>query len=147
MSKLARTAFNKKYSMPDHKVMGTVSDDIARKLTRMVTTNDQSDLVEIVNHIQSVLGTNISDISAAGTREPFTSKTQINSEYDIPTALFFLATSGTAELVVGAERVAMQTNRIYFVNERNMYHIDKQNKSNFIMMRGKFMWDPEKHGT
>ena len=146
MSKLARTAFNKKYLMPEYKVMGTLSDATARKLTQMVKTNDQKDLAEIVNHIQKILKTNISDISAAGTTETFTSKTQINTNYDTPTALFFIATSGTAELVVGSERITMKTNRIYFVNERNMHHIDKQNNSNFIMMRGKFMWNPELHG-
>ncbi|MDA9373936.1 hypothetical protein N9R43_01005 [bacterium] len=147
MSKLARDQFNRKYLMPDHKVMGTLTDTIAKKLIHLVLSEDKADIVEIIDHINVILGTRISDISADLFNEPFTGTPQISQDYVNPTGVIFLSVHGTADLVIGATRITMQERKIYFVNERNSYHIEKQTKSKFIMLSGRFTWDPESHGT
>ena len=147
MSKIARQQYNAKYKMPDYKIMGTITPAIQKKLTDLVTTGDKSDIIEIIDSINLVLGTRISDISADIFPEPFSSKTQISNNYNEPTGVFFLTTSGDAELVIGDRRVKLQHGKITFVNERNMYSVDKQNNTRLIMLSGKFTWDPERHGT
>lgn len=146
MSQLARNAFNKKYAMPNSKIMGTISDTIAKKLTKLVVTGNKDDIVEIIDHINTILGTRISDISADVFREPFTSKSQISQDYETPTGVFFLVTQGEADLVVGPNKLKMGLNKIMFVNERNMYNIEKPNKTNLVMLSGRFTWDMTKHG-
>lgn len=146
MSKFARDAFNKKYAMPEHKVMGTISEAIAKKLTKLVVTGDKTDIIEIIDHINTILGTRISNISADVFSEPFTSKPQISQDYENPTGVFFLATQGDADLIVGAKKLKMGLNKIMFVNERNMYNIEKPNKTNLVMLSGRFTWDATKHG-
>lgn len=146
MSKLARDAFNKKYAMPNSKIMGTITDNIAKKLTKLVVTGNKDDIIEIIDHINTILGTRISDISADVFREPFTSKSKISQDYENPTGVFFLVTQGEADLIVGPNKLKMGLNKIMFVNERNMYNIEKPNKTNLIMLSGRFTWDMTKHG-
>jgi hypothetical protein len=146
MSKLARNAFNKKYSMPDNKVMGTISNTIAKKLTKLVITGDKDDIIEIIDHINTILGTRISDISADVFPEPFTSESKISQDYQNPTGIFFLVTQGEADLIVGTQTLKMIPNKILFVNERNVYNINKPNKTKLVMLSGRFIWDKEKHG-
>lgn len=133
--------------MPDSKIMGTINDKISKKLTKLITTGDKSDIVEIIDSINVILDTRISDISADSFPEPFTGRPQISQDYDNPTGVIFLITRGVADLCVGANTVRMLENRIYFVNERNSYYIEKQNKSNLIMLSARFVWDAERHGS
>lgn len=146
MSKIVRQIFNKKHSMPDSKVMGTINSKISSKLTRLIMSGDKSDIVEIIDHINVILDTRISNISADLFQEPFTSNAIISSNYDEPTGVFYLITQGNAELIVGSTRIKLMNNKIVFVNERNSHYIEKLNKSNLVMLSGRFTWDIEKHG-
>ena len=146
MSKIVRQIFNKKHSMPDSKVMGTINSKISSKLTRLIMSGDKSDIVEIIDHINVILDTRISNISADLFQEPFTSNAIISSNYDEPTGVFYLINQGNAELIVGSTRIKLMNNKIVFVNERNSHYIEKLNKSNLVMLSGRFTWDIEKHG-
>lgn len=147
MSKLARDAFNKKYNMPDFKIMGTLNEKISKKLTRLVSTGDKSDIIEIIDSINIILGTRISNISADVFPDPFTGTPTLNQDYENPTGVIFIITNGVAELNAGNNKINMQLNKLYFVNERNRHCIEKNNKSNLIMLSARFDWDAERHGT
>ena len=47
----------------DYKIMGTIIR-YSKEIDRPVTTGDKSDIIEIIDSINPVLGTRISDISA-----------------------------------------------------------------------------------
>ena len=147
MGQLARNAFNKKYGMPDYKIMGTINPKIGTKLNKLVNTGDKTDIIEIIDHINTILGVRISDISADNFPEPFTGRPKISQDYENPIGVLFLASNGSADLVVGNNKVSLQQNKIIFVNERNSYYIEKTNNTNLIMLSARFTWDPERHGT
>ena len=147
MGQLARNVFNKKYNMPDFKIMGTINPKIGIKLTKLVITGNKDNIIEIIDHINTILGTRISHISADNFPEPFTGRPKISQDYETPTGVMFLASSGSADLVVGNNKVSLQKNKIIFVNERNSYYIEKTNSTNLIMLSARFTWDPERHGA
>lgn len=147
MGQLARNAFNKKYGMPDSKIMGTINSKIGIKLNKLVNTGDKTDIIEIIDHINTIIGTRISDISADNFKEPFTGRPKISQDYENPTGVLFLTSNGSADLLVGNNRINMQQNKIIFVNERNSYYIEKTNGTNLIMLSARFTWDPERHGA
>ena len=64
MSKIVRDKFNKEHQMPTTKVMGTVSPAIATKINQMVISGDTSEAKTIVDTINTILKTQITDINA-----------------------------------------------------------------------------------
>lgn len=146
MSKIQRKAFDKKHAMPDFKVMGTINSTIADKLSKLVLTGDKTDIIEIIEHINSILKTNISDISADVFVEPFEGDAKFSTEYITPTGLIYLITKGNAKLHVADKIIDTQPNKIYFVNDRNTHRVSKNNNNRLIMLSAKFIWDKVLHG-
>ena len=64
MSKIVRDKFNKEHQMPTTQVMGTVSPAIATKINQMVISGDTSEAKTIVDTINTILKTQITDINA-----------------------------------------------------------------------------------
>jgi hypothetical protein len=145
MSKLARDKFNKEHNMPLTKVMGTISPDIGRKINQMVLSGITADAKTIVDHINAMLQTEISGISADQFPEPFESEPKSNADYTTPTGLFFLVTKGNASLKIDGKTNTLGLNKVFFINERCPYVILNPTKEKLIMMSAKFTWDKTKH--
>ncbi|OUU26914.1 MAG: hypothetical protein CBB97_06910 [Candidatus Endolissoclinum sp. TMED37] len=145
MSKLVRDKFNKEHSMPLTKVMGTISPDIGRKINQMVLSGVTADAKAIVDHINTMLQTEISGISADQFPEPFESEPKSNADYTNPTGLFFLVTKGSASLKIDGTKNTLGLNKVFFINERCPYVILNPTKEKLIMMSAKFTWDKIKH--
>ena len=109
MSKIIRDKFNAEHKMPTTQIMGTISDAIALKINQMVVSGDTSEAKTIVDHLNQILKTDISDINADTFPEPFQTESKMNVDYTNPTGLFFLVTSGSAEIRV--EGKSFQLNR------------------------------------
>ena len=145
MSKLVRDKFNKEHSMPLTKVMGTISPDIGKKINQMVLSGITDDAKAIVDHINTMLQTEISGISADQFPEPFESEPKSNADYTTPTGLFFLVTKGNASLKIDGKTNTLGLNKVFFINERCPYVILNPTKEKLIMMSAKFTWDKTKH--
>ena len=145
MSKLVRDSFDKKHNMPITKVMGTVSSDIGNKINQMVLSGVTADAKAIVDHINTILKTEISGISADQFPEPFESEPKSNADYTNPTGLFFLVTKGSASVNIDGKTNILGLNKVFFINERYPYTILSPTKEKLIMMSAKFTWDKIKH--
>ena len=92
MSKIVRDKFNKEHQMPTTKVMGTVSPVIATKINQMdIFFVDTSEAKTIVDTINTILKTQITDINADQFSEPFVSETKMNVDYSTPMDFVFLS--------------------------------------------------------
>ena len=145
MSKLIRDKFNAEHMTPTTKIMGTISAAISLKINQMVVSGDTSEAKTIVDHINQILKTNISDINADTFPEPFQTESKMNVDYTKPTGLFFLVTSGSAEIRVEGQNYKLHPRKIFFVNERLPYVILSPDKSRLNMLSAKFMWDKNLH--
>ncbi len=145
MSKLVRDKFNQEYGMPTTKVMGTISSDIGNRINQMVLSGDTTNAKQIVDHINTMLQTEISGISADQFPDPFESEPKSNSDYTKPTGLFFLVTKGNASVQIDNKVNVLGLNKVVFINERCPYVILSPTKEKLIMMSAKFMWDKSKH--
>jgi len=146
MSKIARQEFNKKHAMPDYKVMGTISDNISKKLTKLIQTGDKEDIIEIIDHINLILNTRIKGISADIFVDPFEGKPNISTSYDNTEVVLYIISQGNAQLTIGNTTIDAQPNKIYMINDRNIYKISKNNKTRLSMLSAVFEWDKELHG-
>ena len=131
--------------MPITKVMGTVSSDIGNKINQMVLSGVTADAKAIVDHINTILKTEISGISADQFPEPFESEPKSNADYTNPTGLFFLVTKGSASVNIDGKTNILGLNKVFFINERYPYAILSPTKEKLIMMSAKFTWDKIKH--
>tara|TARA_A200000159_G_scaffold153227_2_gene164972 strand:- start:17634 stop:18074 length:441 start_codon:yes stop_codon:yes gene_type:complete len=145
MSKIQRDKFNAEYNMPSTKILGTISAPIGNKINKMIVSGDTSDAKLIVDSINSILKTTITDISADTFPEPFQSDSKMNLNYDEPTGLFFLVTQGNVEIRVDGQSFKLQTNKIFFINERLPYVVLSPDSSRVNMFSAKFMWDKNIH--
>lgn len=146
MSKIAREEYNKKHNMPDYKVMGTISPTVSKKLTKLITSGDKQHIVEIIDHINTILGVRIKGISADIFPEPFEGKPTMSTSYDTTEVVMYVITSGNAQLTVGSKTFDAHPNKIYMINDRNIYRILKNNKSKLCMLSAVFEWDKGIHG-
>ena len=145
MSKLVRDKFNKEHQMPTTKVMGTVSPAIATKINQMVISGDTSEAKTIVDSINTILKTQITDINADQFPEPFVSETKMNVDYSKPTGLFFLVTQGEASVKIEGREFQLHERKIIFINERIPYNILSPTNSRLIMLSARFTWDKDIH--
>lgn len=145
MSKIVRDKFNKEHQMPITQVMGTVSPAIATKINQMVISGDTSEAKVIVDNINTILKTQITDINADQFPEPFVSETKMNVDYSKPTGLFFLVTSGEASVKIEGKEFQLHERKIVFINERIPYNILSQTNSRLIMLSARFTWDKDIH--
>ena len=145
MSKLVRDKFNKEHQMPITQVMGTISPTIATKINQMVISGDTSEAKIIVDNINTILKTQITDINADQFPEPFVSETKMNVDYTKPTGLFFLVASGNASVKIEGKTINLQERKIVFINERIPYNILSPTNSRLIMLSARFTWDKNIH--
>ena len=145
MSKIVRDKFNKEHQMPTTQVMGTISPVIATKINQMVISGDTSESKTIVDTINTILKTQITDINADQFPEPFVSETKMNVDYTKPTGLFFLVASGNASVKIEGKTINLQKRKIVFINERIPYNILSPTNSRLIMLSARFTWDKNIH--
>tara|TARA_Y100000310_G_scaffold59565_1_gene54926 strand:+ start:2766 stop:3206 length:441 start_codon:yes stop_codon:yes gene_type:complete len=145
MSKIVRDKFNKEHQMPTTQVMGTISPAIATKINQMVISGDTSEAKIIVDNINTILKTQITDINADQFPEPFVSETKMNVDYSKPTGLFFLVTSGEANVKIEGKEFQLHERKIVFINERIPYNILSPTNSRLIMLSARFTWDKDIH--
>lgn len=146
MSRLKRKEFDKKWNMPEFKVLGTISPNTSNQINDMVLTGNKDNVKDIITSIHLVLGTNISNVSADIWQSAFESEFTSENEYDSPTGIFFLCSKGEARLDVDVKSYNMQTNKIYFVNERCKHRVVLEKNKPLIMLTASFLWNPELHG-
>lgn len=148
MSRLARRKYNNILKMPDYKIMGTLPNDMSQRLTKMVTTGDTSDSGELISSIIKILNSPIKNVKADNLLTPVESKHQISVNYDTdnPIGIFYLITSGSLTLEIGKDKIEMIPNKIYFVNDRNVYRVVKTSKTPTCVMSGIFNWNKDIHG-
>lgn len=148
MSRLARRKYSAELNMPDFKVMGTLNDVSSKQLTKMVINKDASDNDKIVSAIVTLLGSQIKNVKADRLEAPVESKYQISTNYntDDPVGVFYVISEGTLTLEVGKDKIKMQPNKVYFVNDRNAYRVLKEDKTRTVVLSGIFAWDKDKHG-
>ena len=145
MSKIVRDKFNKEHQMPTTQVMGTISPAIATKINQMVISGDTSEAKIIVDNINTILKTQITDINADQFPEPFVSETKMNVDYSKPTGLFFLVTQGEASVKIEGREFQLHERKIIFINERIPYNILSPTNSRLIMLSARFTWDKDIH--
>jgi hypothetical protein len=146
MSKLRRKEFDKKWNMPEYMVLGTVNQDTANKVNDMVLTGNKDNVKDIITSINLIIGTDITNVSADIWEQAFRSEFVNTNEYVNPTGIFFLCTKGSARLDVDVKSYNMDTNKLYFVNERCKHRIVQDKNRALIMLTASFLWNPEIHG-
>jgi mannose-6-phosphate isomerase-like protein (cupin superfamily) len=148
MSRLARRKYSAELNMPDYKVMGTLTADASKQLTNMVVNQDTSDNDKIVSTIVTLLGSQIKNVKADKLEAPVESKYQISTNYNTenPVGIFYVISEGRLTLEVGKNKIDMQPNKVYFVNDRNAYRVFKNDKTRTVVLSGIFAWDKDKHG-
>lgn len=148
MSRLARRKYSAELNMPDYKVMGTLTADASKQLTNMVVNQDTSDNDKIVSTIVTLLGSQIKNVKADKLEAPVESKYQISTNYNTenPVGIFYVISEGKLTLEVGKNKIDMQPNKVYFVNDRNAYRVFKSDKTRTVVLSGIFAWDKDKHG-
>jgi|TARA_B100000035_G_scaffold72366_1_gene59698 hypothetical protein len=147
MSKLQRDQFNQKYGMPDEiKIMGTVPTNISSLVNQMVLEQNTENAKKIVDTINNILKTQITDISADQFPEPFQSDAKMNNDFVNPTGVFYLVTLGDAKVRMNKKDFNLPLHKIVFVNERVPYIILSQSTNKLIMLSARFVWDKINHG-
>lgn len=148
MSRLARRKYSAELNMPDYKIMGTLTADASKQLTNMVVNQDTSDNDKIVSTIVTLLGSQIKNVKADKLEAPVESKYQISTNYNTenPVGIFYVISEGRLTLEVGKNKIDMQPNKVYFVNDRNAYRVFKNDKTRTVVLSGIFAWDKDKHG-
>lgn len=148
MSRLARRQYNAKLNMPDFKVLGTLPDDVSKKITNMVVNKRLEHNDDIVGTIVRLLDSQIKNVKADLLSAPIEGKFQISTNYSVedPVGVFYIISEGSLTLQVGKKTIDMVPNKIYFVNDRNTYRVFKNNEIRTCVLSGIFAWDKDKHG-
>lgn len=148
MSRLARKQFSAKLDMPDTKVMGTLPDAVSKELTKMVLSQDTSSAGTVIQAVSNILQSPIRNVKADLYPEPIEGRAQISQNYDLENvpAVFYLITEGEMTISVGKHLINMQPNKIYFINDRNVYKMIKSTKTRTCLMSGIFTWNKDVHG-
>lgn len=148
MSRLARKQFSAKLDMPDMKVMGTLPDTASKELTKMVLSQDTSTAGSVIAAVSNILQSPIRNVKADLYPEPIEGRAQISQNYDLENvpAVFYLITEGEMTISVGKHLINMQPNKIYFINDRNVYKMIKSTKARTCLMSGIFTWNKDVHG-
>jgi len=148
MSRLARKQFSAKLDMPDTKVMGTLPNTSSKELTKMILSQDTSSAGSIIQAVSNILQSPIRNVKADLYPEPIEGRAQISQNYDLENvpAVFYLITEGEMTISVGKQLINMQPNKIYFINDRNVYKMIKSTKTRTCLMSGIFTWNKDVHG-
>jgi hypothetical protein len=148
MSRLARKQFSAKLDMPDTKVMGTLPDKVSKELTKMILSQDTSSAGSIIQTVSNILQSPIRNVKADLYPAPIEGRAQISQNYDLENvpAVFYLITEGEMAISVGKQLINMQPNKIYFINDRNVYKMIKSTKTRTCLMSGIFAWNKDVHG-
>jgi hypothetical protein len=149
MSRIARKQFSAKLNMPDMKIMGTLPDDISKKLSKMVITQNTENSKDVISTVNQILNCPISNVKADLYKEAIEGNSQINQKYDLENvaAVFYLITDGEMNIEIGKNTISMIPNKIYFINDRNVYRVVKKTNRPTCLMSGIFRWDKEVHGS
>ena len=146
MSRLAKLSASKKHNIPDFKVLGNISSEISRKINDLVLIKNENDIVNIIDHINSVVECNIYNVSVDTWTEPFESDWKRNLDYSKPTCAVFLVSNGTAKLHVDKEEHNLLTDKLCFVNEWCSHRLISTSTSPLTMLLAQFDWDSKIHG-
>ena len=148
MSRLARKQFSAKLDMPDIKVMGTLTDAVSKQLTQMILSQDTTAAPDVINAVSNILQSPIRNVKADLYPDPIEGRAQISQNYDLENvpAIFYVITEGNMTISVGKQNIEMKTNKVYFINDRNVYRIIKTDNSRTCLMSGLFTWNKDVHG-
>ena len=147
MSRILKIAQNKKYNVPDFKVMGTISPEISDKINNMSTSKKENDVIDIIDHINSALGCEIYNVNVDTWTEPFKSDWKSSTVYDKPIGRLFLVTKGKTQLHVEKEIYELVQNKIYFVNEWSTHRVVSTSSALLTILLASFDWDSSIHGS
>lgn len=149
MSRIARKQFSAKLNMPDIKVMGTLPSDISKQLSKMVITQSTENSQNIVNAVNQILKSPIRNVKADLYKDAIDGRPQISQNYDLENtpAVFYLITEGEMSIEVGKKTITMIPNKVYFINDRNVYRMIKKTGQRTCLMSGTFSWDKGLHGS
>ena len=148
MSRLARKQFSAKLDMPDIKVMGTLTDAVSKQLTQMILSQDTTAAPDVINAVSNILQSPIRNVKADLYPDPIEGRAQISQNYDLENvpAVFYVITEGEMTISVGKQNIEMKPNKVYFINDRNVYRIIKTGNSRTCLMSGLFTWNKDVHG-
>lgn len=146
MSRLAKLSANKKYNIPDFKLLGNITPEISRKINDLVTEKKANEVINIIDYINSVVGCKIYNVSIDTWNEPFISDWKRNFDYDKPTCSIFLVSNGTAQLHVDKEKYILSVDNLCFVNDWCAHRVESTTKSPLTMLLAQFDWDSNIHG-
>ena len=132
--------------MPDFKILGNVPSEISRKINDLILIKNENDIVNIIDHINSIVECKIYNVSVDTWTEPFESDWKRNSDYDKPTCGIFLVSNGTAQLHVDKEEHNLLADKLCFVNEWCTHRLVSTSTSPLTMLLAQFNWDSEIHG-
>lgn len=148
MSRLARKQFSAKLDMPDIKVMGTLTHVVSKQLTQMILSQDTTAAPDVINAVSNILQSPIRNVKADLYPDPIEGRAQISQNYDLENvpAVFYVITEGDMTISVGKQNIEMKPNKVYFINDRNVYRIIKTGNSRTCLMSGLFTWNKDVHG-
>jgi mannose-6-phosphate isomerase-like protein (cupin superfamily) len=146
MSRLVKLSASKKHNMPDFKILGNVPSEISRKINDLILIKNENDIMNIIDHINSIVECKIYNVSVDTWTEPFESDWKRNSDYDKPTCGIFLVSNGTAQLDVDKEKYNLLTDKLCFVNEWCTHRLVSTSTSPLTMLLAQFNWDSNIHG-
>ena len=132
--------------MPDFKILGNVPSEISRKINDLILIKNENDIMNIIDHINSIVECKIYNVSVDTWTEPFESDWKRNSDYDKPTCGIFLVSNGTAQLDVDKEKYNLLTDKLCFVNEWCTHRLVSTSTSPLTMLLAQFNWDSNIHG-
>lgn len=146
MSRLVKLSASKKHNMPDFKILGNVPSEISRKINDLILIKNENDIMNIIDHINSIVECKIYNVSVDTWTEPFESDWKRNSDYDKPTCGIFLVSNGTAQLDVDKEKYNLLTDKLCFVNEWCTHRLVSTSESPLTMLLAQFDWNSKIHG-
>jgi mannose-6-phosphate isomerase-like protein (cupin superfamily) len=145
MSRILKNSQSKKHDVPDFQVMGTISPDISEKINNMVTSKKANDVIDIIDHVNSILECKIYNVNVDTWTEPFESDWTNSTVYDKPVGKLFVVTKGKTQLHVDKGIYELVQNKIYFVNEWCTHRVVSQYSTPLTMLLASFDWDSSIH--
>jgi len=146
MSRLARNSANKKYNVPDFKIMGIVKPEISGKINDLVKEKKANEVINIIDYINSFVKAKITNVSVDTWNEAFETDWKRSNDYSTPTCAIFLVTDGSASVQVDKDQYEMTAGKLYIVNEWCTHKLVNKSSTPLTMLLAQFNWDSEIHG-
>jgi len=145
MSKIAKASANKKHNVPDFKIVGKTTPDIVKKINQLVVEKKANDVISIIDYINNILSTTITNVSVDTWSDGFTTEWKRNADYSTPICGVFLVSKGSVVIEVDKREYNIEQGELCFVNEWSNHRLINRSVGELTMLLAQFVWNKEEN--